>query len=114
MTNRMPTSLSDPSFVAALVFCVFATVLLIGYARITILTNRRNAESPRGRSLLLPLAALLLSICLLLAYVLRAIGTRHQQVTEFVAFSDTLVLMSPICESSALVLCSVCTHSCTM
>ncbi|KAF2439296.1 hypothetical protein P171DRAFT_421748 [Karstenula rhodostoma CBS 690.94] len=70
-----------PSFVAALVFCAAAVLVLLGFS---------------GHSLSLPWIGALVATCLLAAYILRAFGTIYQQVPEFVAFSDTLVLVCPI------------------
>jgi hypothetical protein len=100
----VPTPLADPSFIAALVFSGAAAVALLGYARIAVLAARHRRALPEDsappwrNSLLLPFAGTLVSTCLLTAYVLRAFGTRNQQVLKFVALSDTLVLLCPICQ----------------
>ena len=46
--------------------------------------------------LLLPCLALFTSACLVIAYSVRAIGTKNQQEPAFVAVSDTLVLLCPM------------------
>jgi hypothetical protein len=91
-----------PSFVAALVFSAAVAAGLAGYASKVVRTvryRRRLADqsiSSWRDILLLPVFAILISTCLLIAYILRAFGTRHQQVPEFVAYSDTLVLICPL------------------
>ncbi|KAH7078112.1 hypothetical protein BKA63DRAFT_279754 [Paraphoma chrysanthemicola] len=91
-----------PSFIAALVFSTAAAAVLAGYMYMILRVARRrprllDQSTPLWKHrLLLPTFGALISTCLLIAYVLRALGTRHQQVLEFVAFSDTLVLMCPI------------------
>jgi hypothetical protein len=102
-----------PSFVAALIFCAAAVLVLLGYLLLIFRSASRrhrrrrqeNQLSPRN-SLRLPWFGALIATCLLAAYILRAFGTRHQQVPEFVAISDTLVLICPICESLAPALCA--------
>jgi hypothetical protein len=96
-----------PSFVAALAFSAVAAAVLVGYVVMGVRTVRRrssrlpeeNTTSWRDK-LLLPWVGALISTCLLAAYILRAIGTRYQQVPEFVAFSDTFVMICPLCQSS--------------
>jgi hypothetical protein len=91
-----------PSFTAALVFSAAAAAVLAVFAskivRISRLRRRQPDLSWRN-CFVLPGFAAFLSTCLLVAYVLRAFGTRYMQVPEFVAFSDTLVLVCPICQS---------------
>jgi H+/Cl- antiporter ClcA len=102
-----------PSFVAASIFCAAAASVLIGYLSLICRSascrhrwpRQEKKMSPRN-SLRLPWFGALIATCLLAAYVLRSFGTRHQQVPEFVAFSDTLVLICPICESFASALCA--------
>ncbi|KAF9729580.1 hypothetical protein PMIN03_006334 [Paraphaeosphaeria minitans] len=92
-----------PSFVSALVFCAAAVLVLLGFALPIFRSVSRRGHQPRnGRwpswkfCLLLPWIGALIATCLLAAYVLRAFGTRYQQVLEFVAISDTFVLICPI------------------
>ncbi|KAH7070242.1 hypothetical protein FB567DRAFT_216965 [Paraphoma chrysanthemicola] len=91
-----------PSFIAALVFSTAAAVVLAGFLHMIVRVARQrprllDQSTPSWRHrLLLPVFGTLISTCLLIAYVLRALGTRHQQVHEFVSISDTLVLMCPI------------------
>jgi hypothetical protein len=95
-----------PSFTVALVFSAAAATVLARFALIMVRTVRYrrrfpDQNHPSWRNFLLLLAfAFLISTCLLVAYVLRAVGTRHQQLPEFVAFSDTLILICPICQLS--------------
>jgi hypothetical protein len=102
-TDSIFPSFVDPSFIAALVFSIIAAGILLGYVRIVIRAARRralpeNSALPWSNGLLLPCFGTLISTCLLAAYVLRVFGTRYQQVPVFVAFSDTLILICPICE----------------
>lgn len=103
-----------PSFVSALVFCAAAVLVLLGFLLLISRSVSRYRHQPRNErgsswvhSLSLPWSGALIATCLLVAYILRAFGTRNQQVPEFVAFSDTLVLICPICESapSATIAC---------
>lgn len=92
-----------PSFAAAIFFSAAAAVVLIGYALLVARLSRRRLQRitrsalPSKDKLLLPWFGAFLSTCLVAAYILRAFGTRHQQTPEFVAISDTIVLISPIC-----------------
>jgi len=94
-----------PSFVTALVFSAAAAAVLVGYALMIARVARRRRgrlpeeNAPVWRGSLLPWTGALISTCLLAAYILRAFGTRYQQVPGFVAFSDMFVLVCPICQS---------------
>jgi hypothetical protein len=91
-----------PSFTAALVFSAAAAAVLAVYVFTIgrIIRLRRRQPDPSWKNcFVLPGFAVFISTCLLVAYVLRAWGTRYMQVPEFVAFSDTLVLVCPICQS---------------
>lgn len=91
-----------PSFAAASIFTVIAAAVLLGWARMMFRVTARRKELPGSNSLscissyIIPSIGLSISLCLLAAYLLRAVGTKHQQVPEFVAYSDVLVLMCPI------------------
>jgi hypothetical protein len=96
-----------PSIVAALIFSAVAATILVRYALMIIGVNFRHRRRLSEGSislwrdnLLLPWVGALISTCLLAAYILRAFGTRYQQVPQFVASSDTFVLVCPICQSS--------------
>ncbi|KAF1970901.1 hypothetical protein BU23DRAFT_201500 [Bimuria novae-zelandiae CBS 107.79] len=89
-----------PSLTTALVFSVAAAAALAGFA-LRIARRRRGRLTERKtrlwRDILgVPWLGAFISTCLLIAYVLRAFGTRHQQEPVFVAFSDTLILVCPI------------------
>lgn len=94
-----------PSFLAALLFSAAAAAVLAGFVLVGVRAGRSHQErlreksAPSWKDYILPWCGVLLAACLLAAYVLRALGTRHMQVAEFVAVSDTLVLMCPLCVS---------------
>lgn len=97
-----------PSFIAALIFSAAAAAVLAGFVLVAVRTARARRERLREKGVsswegyLLPWCGVLLAACLLVAYVLRAVGTRNMQVAAFVAVSDTLVLMCPLCSSFVL------------
>ncbi|CAI6332875.1 unnamed protein product [Periconia digitata] len=86
-----------PSLFAAIVFSAAAAFVIAGYA---IRTVRAASCTPRKElaysSVKLLSTGASLSACLFAAYVLRAVGTRHQQEPAFVALSDTVVLICPM------------------
>jgi hypothetical protein len=92
-----------PSFAAALVFSAAAVAVLAGFTFRIVRHRRRRQDLSWQNDLLLPVFAAFISTCLLVAYVVRAIGTRYQQMPGFVAVSDTLILICPICQSSVLI-----------
>jgi hypothetical protein len=92
-----------PSFAAALVFSTAAAAVLAGFAIRIVHHRRRRPDLLWQNDLFLPVFAAFTSTCLLAAYLSRTFGTKYQQVPEFVAFSDTLVLVCPICQSSVLI-----------
>lgn len=79
-----------PSFIAAAVFSIIAGAMLLGH----LIQAIRYSNSRLQRF------AVSVSTCLFTGYVARAVGTRHQQNIYIAAFSDTMVLVSPICKKS--------------
>lgn len=77
-----------PSFTQAAIFSALAGVMLLGH----LVQAIRYPKSGLQRF------AVFVSICLFAGYVARTVGTRHQQNIYIAAFSDTMVLVSPICE----------------
>jgi hypothetical protein len=80
-----------------------AAAVLAGFAIRIVHHRRRRPDLLWQNDLFLPVFAAFTSTCLLAAYLSRTFGTKYQQVPEFVAFSDTLVLVCPICQSSVLI-----------
>ncbi|OAG00048.1 uncharacterized protein CC84DRAFT_1209746 [Paraphaeosphaeria sporulosa] len=92
-----------PSFNSALISCAAAVLVLLGFSllisRSAYRRNRqlRNEGGPSwGLRLFLPWIGAFIATFFLAAYVLRAFGTKYQQTPEFVAISDTFVLICPI------------------
>ena len=78
-----------PSLAPAILSSVASALILVGYLGKTF--RCRNS---------LHLYAVGIAAGLLVAYVLRSIGTRHQQNMDIVAVSDTLILVAPTCNYS--------------
>lgn len=79
-----------PSFTAAVIFSILAGIILLGHI----------IQAARHPKMGLQRLAVFASFCLFAGYVARTLGTRYQQNISITAFSDTMVLIIPICQTA--------------